>query len=181
MRALMVIDLQVDYFEHPVLQECRARLVTHCNRLAAAAHERGEPVVEVRTQHEHDRSTWTLSMIEDGQGVVLRDTPGAAALPDLRLDPTIVVLKTRDSAFHRTDLADQLHGIGVDTLALCGVHTESCVAASAADAFAHDLRVLLVEDATASGEPELHGPTLDRLGQQYRQRRVSTAELLGGA
>ena len=60
---------------------------------------------------------------------------------------------------------------------LAGVSTESCVAATAIDAYARDLRVVLVEDATASIDWQLHDQTLERLHEQYRQEVCSAAEI----
>jgi nicotinamidase-related amidase len=36
---------------------------------------------------------------------------------------------------------------GITTIALCGIATESCVAMTAADAYARDLQVILVNEA----------------------------------
>jgi len=78
-------------------------------------------------------------------------------------------VKTRDSAFHGTGLDEWLADRGVGRLVLAGVSTESCIAATATDAYAHDLEVVLVSDATASVESRLHDQTLERLQAQYRQ------------
>ena len=157
--ALLLIDLQNDYFRD--------------DELARAA---GAPVVEVRTVHAPDRSTWTLSMLEDDQGLALEGTPGADRLDGLR-EPDLVVVKIRDSAFFGTDLDAWLAHRSVDRLVLAGVSTESCIAATATEAYALDLRVVLVEDATASVAWELHDQTLERLRGQYRQEVVSTADV----
>jgi nicotinamidase-related amidase len=126
--------------------------------------------------HARDKSTWALNMLEDDQGVALEGTHGAERLDGLQ-EPDHVIVKTRDSAFHGTDLADWLAERGVDRVVLTGVSTESCIAATATDAYAHDLEVVLVEDATASVEWKLHDQTLDRLAAQYRQRVVSADDV----
>jgi nicotinamidase-related amidase len=133
-------------------------------------------VVEVQTVHAHDRSTWALNMLDDDQGMALEGTPGAARLDGL-LEPDHLVVKTRDSAFHGTDLARWLRERDVARLVLAGVSTESCIAATATDAYANDLRVALVEDATASVQKHLHDQTLERLHKQYRQDVVSAADV----
>jgi nicotinamidase-related amidase len=173
--ALLIIDLQRDYFADGELERCRDDLVATVDRLAAAAHEAGVPVVEVRTEHDPAGSTWTLTMTEDGFGPAMRGTLGAEPVPGLETHGARVVTKTRDSAFFGTDLADDLSELGVDTVVLTGVSTESCIAATATDAFALDLRVVLVSDATASIEWALHDETLERLQRQFRQQ-VATAD-----
>jgi len=172
--ALLLIDLQHDYFADDELARCRDDLVAESNRLVRAARDAGAPVVEVRTVHAHDKATWALNMLDDDQGMALEGTRGAERLDGL-LEPDHVVVKTRDSAFHGTDLAGWLRERGIGRLVLAGVSTESCIAATATDAYAHDLRVVLVEDATASVEKRLHDQTLERLQAQYRQE-VASAE-----
>jgi nicotinamidase-related amidase len=166
--ALLLIDLQHDYFANDELERCREDLVKACRLLAERARGAGAPVIEAQTVHAHDKSTWALNMLEDDQGMALEGTEGAARVDGLP-DVDLVLTKTRDSAFHGTDLAQWLAERGVRRLVLAGVSTESCIAATATDAYAHDLEVVLVQDATASVEWRLHDQTLERLAAQYRQ------------
>ncbi|MGZ6738869.1 MAG: cysteine hydrolase family protein [Nocardioides sp.] len=166
--ALLLIDMQVDYFNNPELARCRDSLVDACNALAETARRTQSPVIEVQTRHLADGSTWALNMLEDGAGMAIEGTPGIERLPGLAAADTVVA-KTRDSAFHRTRLAAVLTEARVDHLVLCGVSTESCIAATATEAYARDLRVTLVRDGTASVDPDHHGWTLALLDEQYRQ------------
>jgi nicotinamidase-related amidase len=142
----------------------------------ARAQATGAPVVEVQTVHARDKSTWALNMREDDQGMALEGTSGSARLDGLR-EPDHVIVKTRDSAFFGTDLDTWHADRNVDRLVLAGVSTESCIAATAIDAYARDLRVALVENATASIQWQLHDQTLERLHEQYRQEVRSAAEI----
>ena len=175
--ALVVIDLQADYFDDDELERCREDLVATVNRLAAVAHRCGVPVLEVRTVHAPDRSTWTITMLETGQGIAVAGTPGAEPVAGLDLGDALIVTKTRDSAFFGTDLAEVLREQGVERVALVGISTESCVAATAADAFAHDLRVIVVSDATAAITWSLHDDALERLRKQYNQEVLTSEEV----
>jgi nicotinamidase-related amidase len=169
--ALVVIDLQNDYFNDEELERCRDDVLARTNQLVRAARDAGAPVVEVQTVHARDKSTWALNMLDDGRGMAIEGTEGARRLDGL-LDPDVCILKTRDDAFHDTELAELLRERHVDRLVLAGVSTESCIAATATDAYARDLRVVLVADATASVEWRLHDETLERLQKQYRQEVV---------
>ncbi len=171
-QALVIVDMQVDYFNDSELERCRDDLVAACNSLAERAMAAGAPVIEVRTEHKPDRSTWALNMRDDGRGMVIEGTPGADPVPGLRNEGTITVTKTRDSAFFRTGLEDLLSSRGIETIALAGVSTESCIATTAADAYARDLRVVLVDEAVASVDPDLNRRTQEQLAQQYRQPTV---------
>jgi nicotinamidase-related amidase len=112
-------------------------------------------------------------MVDEGAGMTEEGTPGAEPLEGLhhagaRTGITLVT-KTRDSAFHETDLAGMLNRQGVEAFLLCGVSTESCIAATATEAYARNLYVGLVLDATASVRWDLHDHTIDSLCEQYRQ------------
>ena len=175
--ALVLIDLQEDFFDDPELKRCREDVSDACNLLIGRARAAGAPVIIVRTVHAADRSTWALNMLDDDQGMALEGDPGAETIPELETNGAIEVIKTRDSAFFDTDLEDVLHGYGVTTIAVAGVSTESCVAATASDAYARDFRVVLVDRATASVDEDMHLHVLKRLSWQYRQPVVEPSEL----
>jgi nicotinamidase-related amidase len=175
--AVVLVDLQRDYFADDELARCQDDLVAACTRVVDAGRAAGLPVIEVRTVHRQDRSTWALNMLDDGAGLVLEGTSGAEPVDGMPV-PDEVVVKTRDSAFHGTGLAELLRERRVDGLLLCGVSTESCIAATATDAYAHDLRVVHVSDAQASVDWALHDDALALLGQQYRQRTATSHELV---
>jgi nicotinamidase-related amidase len=172
-QGVVMVDMQRDFFADPELERCRDDLKEACNRVVEAALDRGLLVVEIRTLHAEDRSTWALNMLDDRAGMTIAGTPGAEPLEGLqhagRRAGVTLVAKTRDSAFHGTGLAELLAEAGVEAFLLCGVSTESCIAATAAEAYARDLCVGIVLDATASVRWELHDHALDSLREQYRQ------------
>lgn len=100
---------------------------------------------------------------------------GAGRRTGLRAD--VIVEKKRDSAFHRTALGELLRERGVSSYALCGVSTESCIATTATNAYAHDNAVVLIGDALASVDKDAHHHALDRLTTQYRQPVSTVADL----
>ena len=175
--ALLVVDMQADFFASPELARRRDGLVGACNAAADRAHEAGSLVVEIRTVHSPDRSSWSLNMLEDDAGMTIEGTTGAAPVEGLDLGASVVVEKTRDSAFHGTRLLELLADHDVAAVAVCGVSTESCIAMTAADAYAHDLRVVLVDGAVAATDPQAHDNAIDRLRTQYRQDVVRVDEL----
>jgi nicotinamidase-related amidase len=177
-QALLVVDLQEDFFSDPELARRRGELLECCNQVVAAARAAGVPVFEVRTIHAPDRSSWSLNMLSDGQGMTIESTDGARPVGELTAPGAVVVEKTRDSAFHGTSLAEKLDDAGITSIALCGVSTEACIAMTAAEAYARDLHVTLVADALASVDPEAHDHALDRLSRQYRQAVVTSDRLV---
>lgn len=166
--ALMMVDLQNGFFEHGPLKERRAELLQHTRALLAWAHRLGLLVVNVRTQHRADRSTWTLNMLEDDQGFALVGEHGAQPLPELDLGGCVEVIKTRDDAFLGTDLATLLRAQRIGTIVLAGVSTHSCIATTAARAYAENFHVVLASDAIASDRPAVHETTLGLLAEEFR-------------
>ncbi len=176
--ALLLIDMQEGFFETEDLAQHRARLASACNKLAAAARNAGLPVIAVRTVHKKDKSTWTLKMLEDDQGYLFEGTGQARILPELDLKGSIELIKRRDSAFWATELLTLLLQHRVASLILAGVSSETCIAATATDAFSANLPVFLARDALASADPDFEDVTLKFLEEHYRQRILSSEQLI---
>src|SRR5690625_6941038 len=66
--ALLLIDLQEAFFESEQLQRARPELVAAVHRLTTAAHTAEVPTFLITTEHSRDRSTWTLTMLDDDRG-----------------------------------------------------------------------------------------------------------------
>lgn len=174
--ALLVIDLQEGYFSAPELAAIRDHVVAGSVAAVTAARAAGALVVEVRTVHSEDPGTWALNMREDECPFMIRGTDDVRPVGELDVvrprepdEGWVVVEKTRDSAFHGTDLLELLRSRAVDRVALVGISTESCIAATASDAYAHDLRVVLVDGAVLTPDAERHRTSLGHLADLYRQ------------
>ena len=112
--ALLVIDMQNSYFDFPELEEQREAVTAKVNELIRAARQGGRPILLIRTQHERDRSTWTVNMQDDDQGFAYPGTEQAEYVAGLDTDGGVGLVKTRDSAFFDTDLAARLRNLGVE-------------------------------------------------------------------
>ncbi|MFE7629199.1 cysteine hydrolase family protein [Kocuria sp. NPDC057446] len=167
--ALLVIDMQNSYFDFPELEEQREPVTAKVNELIRAAREGGCPIVLIRTQHERDRSTWTVNMHDDGQGFAFPGTEQSEYVAGLDTEGGTGLVKTRDSAFFDTDLAARLRNLEATHLLLCGISTHSCVAQTAIDGFAHDFRAAVARDAVASENPDLSRALLAFLEDEMRQ------------
>ena len=177
MIALLIIDMQNAYFEDPGLTPRREELVRACNRLISDFTEKGAKVLLVGTEHERDKSTWSLNMLEDDQGFIFRGSDQADFVPGLAVDGLPRLVKTRDSAFTGTDLIARLRNWGAEELVLAGVATHNCIAQTAADAFAHNFRVIYAEEAMASGNERAAADMLRILTDEYRQPVLPTEDI----
>jgi len=71
-------------------------------------------------------------------------------------DGDIVVRKTRVGAFSTTDLAERLREREVDTLVLTGIATSGVVLSTLRDAADRDFRLIVLADACADHDQEVH-------------------------
>lgn len=75
----------------------------------------------------------------------------------------IVVRKTRVGAFSTTDLAAQLRARKVTTLVLAGISTSGVVLSTVCDAADHDYRLIVLSDACADTDEEVHRVLLTKI------------------
>jgi ureidoacrylate peracid hydrolase len=78
-----------------------------------------------------------------------------------------IVIKRRDSAFQDTEISVWLKSIGIDALVFCGIDTSICVEASLRDAFNNGYDVILISDATASGNIKHFESTIEVVRDYY--------------
>lgn len=96
---------------------------------------------------------------------------------DKTAENVIKITKHNPGAFFGTDLDLQLRRRGVDTIILTGVATANGVYATALDAYQHGYKVIVVEDACADRDSELHQIFFDKLFTKLGQV-ASTEEIL---
>ena len=171
--ALIVIDMQNDflsadgwYAKSNVDIAHMRRAIELTRQLVAAAREQQVPVV------------WTQHGFRDaadaGVFVTLRDflkdgglreaTWGYELHADMDARPDDwYVRKNRLSGFYATNLDLILRGLNTDTVVICGVLTNQCVKATAVDANFRDYKPIVVEEATGTTVPHLHGPALEMI------------------
>lgn len=142
-RALIVIDVQQEYFEgvlqiqYPPRDESLANIVSALEVATA----RDLPVAIV--QHE----------MPEGAPAFVKGTPTYELHPDIeaKLQPSWKrVGKKFGSVFAGTDVAEWLKGEGVDTVTIVGFMTNNCDLATSADAEALELSVEILSDATGA-------------------------------
>lgn len=78
-----------------------------------------------------------------------------------------VIYKRRDSAFQDTELRLWLQSMNINTLIFCGIDTSICVETSLREAFNLGYDVILILDATASGEMKHYETTIERVRDFY--------------
>ncbi|WP_194820874.1 cysteine hydrolase family protein [Micromonospora sp. S-DT3-3-22] len=150
--ALIVIDVQRKYVTGPLAVPDAAGLVDRIARFTDAARARDVPLVWVTRELRPGVSMGAATTAGYGAAVAeMFRSPAADLHPGLGArDDEIRVVKPRQSAFYGTDLEVVLRTLGAGRVVLAGVTTNICVQATAQDARARDLDVLVVADLTAA-------------------------------
>ena len=179
-RALLVIDVQNDYFPggkwELVGMEAAGKNV---GRLLEAARKAGDLVVHVR----HEFPTAEAPFFVPG-------SPGAEIHESARNRPgETVVLKHEINSFQKTDLKSILDRQGIQDLTICGAMSHMCVDAATRAAADFGYRCTVVHDACASRDLEfggqkvpaaqVHAAYMSALAFGYAKSRT-TAEHVGG-
>jgi nicotinamidase-related amidase len=176
--ALLLIDLQESFLEAPALREERGALVRAVTELTAAARAQAVPIFLITTEHSRDRSTWTLRMLEDDQGYLFHGDPGTAVISELDTTGTTRIEKTRDSAFFGTDLGLRLRNLDKGHVVIAGVSTHACIAQTARDAYANNIRATIATDAIADDRPEHMHRILEVLAADQQAEMLRTDQIL---
>lgn len=179
--ALIVIDVQRKYVaeEGPFAVADGAALVARIAAFADAARDRDVPVVWVTRERRDGVGMGAATDAAFGGGPDWFRGPHAEL--DERLgavDGDVRVVKPRQSSFYGTDLEVILRGHGVDRVVLAGVTTNICVQATAQDARARDLEVVVVSDLTGCLPVSAPGRELDA-AQVQRATLATIAHAIG--
>jgi len=100
--------------------------------------------------------------------ICVRGTWDGVTIDELKpKDEDHIVIKRRDSAFQDTELRVWLQSEGVNLLIFAGIDTSICVETSLRDGFNLGYDVILISDATASGNREHYKTTLERVSDYF--------------
>lgn len=172
--ALLLIDFinDLDFDEGPALLPQALTAARATAKLKREAKKRGVPVIYVNDNF----GRWQSSFEQVVEHCLRARAPGRDVAK--RLQPRrddYFILKPRHSAFYQTPLALLLEDLGVKTLVLTGILTDSCVLFSANDAYLRGYKIIVPEDCVASIEAGQAEQALDYM------RRTLKADTQRGA
>ena len=118
--------------------------------------------------HPTYRGAWNYKLAEPDAFQYARD-PRADQWPEPYAPRPVdrIILKNKPSCFFQTPLESFLRYDRVDTLVVCGISTSGCVRAGAADAFSHNFRTIVVEEACGDRSPQAHRANLFDLDMKF--------------
>jgi len=155
MKALLVIDIQNDYFpggRYPLWNA--DAVLANIVRAIKAAKAKAVPVILV--QHVADPGLGIAPFFNAGtEGAELhpRVLEAAAGAP--------VVVKSFADAFHKTSLEQVLAGLGVTDILVCGMMTQNCVTHTAISKTAEKYRVSILHDCCTTVDAMIHNIALN--------------------
>jgi nicotinamidase-related amidase len=159
--ALFIIDMQNDFVRDGApLKVGDAGLIIGNIRAVLDLFRRSHlPVFHVLRIHRRDGSDVEVFRKDLFRQVpfAVEGTKGARVINELEpREGEYIIRKTRMSAFMHTELDLVLRTLGVDTVFVTGIQTPNCIRTTVFDACALNYRVMLVEDAVAAKNKEIH-------------------------
>ena len=190
--ALLVVDMQNGFMmkgvAHSLCLEA-IEIVPNINRLANAIRGCGGTVVWIQNvASEETLESWSARVEMDGPERTAKrmeamkpGSLGYALWADLDArGGDLYVQKTRFSAFIQgsSDLEAQLRARGIDTVIITGTVTNICCESTARDAMMRNFRTIMVTDANAAMNDEMHNASLSAFYVRFGDI-FSTDQLLG--
>jgi maleamate amidohydrolase len=168
--ALLLVDAVRAYTDvsSPLFLADAAAALGVMAELLGAARSGGRPVIWTTVRHTSRFDAALFRVKVPALAAFAAGSP-LAAWPSV-IEPgegDWVVDKGHASAFFGTELASGLVAAGVDTVVVAGYSTSGCVRASALDALQHGFRPMVVADAVADRDRQVHRANLFDLDAKY--------------
>lgn len=149
-KALLVIDLQNDYFPGGKFSLWNTEnTLQNVVKAIEKANNEGIPVVHI--QHIEDPKAGIAPFFNEG-------TEGAAIHSEvLKAAPNAkVVIKHYADAFYETKLEEELSKLGVEELLVCGMMTQNCVTHTAISKSAEKYKVKILPNCCTTVNEAIH-------------------------
>jgi nicotinamidase-related amidase len=158
--AVLVMDFQSEIVA--MLGDAASSVIDHAAAVVKAARAAKIPVIYVVVGFRPGypeigpTSRWFAMVAQSGR-FASSDRPGSDVHPKLKPEESdVVIVKHRVSAFAHTDLDLILRAKSIDTLILTGIATSGVVLSTTRHAADADYKIVVVNDACADGDAEVH-------------------------
>ena len=167
--ALLIVDM-IRGFTDP-----QCPLGTHCPEVVSANIEllqafrhKELPIFFTTVVYHHDQQAAVFRRKVPALNLLQTESPWVAIDPQLgRRDSEPLIEKQWASAFHKTDLDQQLKSLAVDSLVVTGLTTSGCVRATAVDGLQNEFQVVIAEEAVGDRNQQEHSANLFDLNAKY--------------
>ncbi|MBI2954514.1 MAG: cysteine hydrolase [Chloroflexi bacterium] len=155
--AVVVVDMQNDFVKPgaPVEVADARAMIPRLNQLLDLCRDKGISVIYIRHVLRGDGSDVGRlgdihPYIREGRALCV-GTENVEIYEDIQPKPgDLIVVKSRYSAFHGTDLEAILRTREIDTIILAGTVTNTCCESTARDAFSRDYKLIFLSDGCAT-------------------------------
>lgn len=204
--ALITIDTQCDTLDgQPFEIQGTSAALPNMKMLLNMFRDLCKPIIHIVRIYKKNGSNVDLcrkSALENGQSILLENSPGCEIASDIMPDPTVtldcplllsggiqklstfevVIYKPRWGAFYQTPLEAHLKKLDVHTLIFTGCNFPNCPRMSIYEASERDYRIILVTDALSGlydrGKKEMKniGVKLYRTSELLKRLRILSPE-----
>jgi len=157
--------------------------ITNIKKLAECFRKNEKEVIYIYTAWESDYSDVAIPLKKmvgkaKEMGALVKGSWGAQIIEELTpYETDYMVMKKAYGAFFQTPLDRILRNLDIKTLVMTGVATNYCVETTSREAVAYGYDLILVNDATATFDPEGHQATLKVISTGFGEV-MSTEEVI---
>lgn len=167
--ALLLVDMINGFTDPdcPLGTHCPEVIAANCE-LLAAFRSRGLPVFFTTVVYHNDQQASVFRTKVPALNLLQAESHWVALDSRMgRLESEPLIEKQWASAFHKTDLDQQLRGLSVDSLVITGLTTSGCVRASAVDGLQNNYQIVVAREAVGDRNQEAHTANLFDLDAKY--------------
>ncbi|GBD91590.1 streptothricin hydrolase [bacterium BMS3Abin04] len=156
-KALIIIDMQNDYFEGGKMTAVNSEKASlNAKKILTDFREKGLPVIHI--QHISTR---------EGATFFLKNTEGAKIHENVKPNENEkIITKHFPNSFRETELLEYLKGNYTTDLVICGMMTHMCVDATTRAGKDFGFNIQLISDACATRDLEINGETVNAIEVQ---------------
>lgn len=176
MRALLIVDMLVDFVDGKLANPRAQAIVRPLRRLLAAARDSDWVVVFSNDAHQPgdpELAIWGEHAMEGDPGAQV-----IAALEPRKSEREFLSPKRAYGAFDATGLDEKLKALGVDEVVITGQHTHICVRHSSYGALIRGYQISVPRDAVCAFEGVDEDEALEYLKMAYGARITTVSELI---
>jgi nicotinamidase-related amidase len=178
--AVILVDVQNDFFTGPLKIKRVINIVEPLQRLVVAARKKQVPVIySIDAHYPQD-----VEVVRKWGNHAIKGTEGAQVIAELKPEEgkDYIVEKRTYSGFYETGLDPLLRslykGDGVKTVLLGGLHTNMCIRHTSADAFFRGYQIVIAQDGVEAFTVEDHERGLKYLEYVYNAKIMKTNAII---
>lgn len=173
--AVLVIDVINDFVTGVLGSERAASIIPGLSRLLNYVRGSDVPLIFVSDSHTPEVD----SQFELWPKHAEEGSYGAEIVEDVKPEKEdFQIFKRRYSGFYDTNLDTLLKELRVDSLILTGLVTNICIQHTAADAFFHGYRLIILKDCVEAPSEKAQNESLKYMENMYGAKIVTSKEMM---